>query len=250
MSGKPPPDVLAEFTARMHAAMEAFGAEFEAGPLLAEFQDRGVSRTTVYRWKAAAMASGRRLLKAQKKADKAAKPAPPTKPAPPEPPAPAVREPAAPAAPAPPKPPAPATPALVPETPPAPCTPEGLPIAVADVAARLPPIPRLEDVRTMGVLPTIELLADCIRHTQDLITHARAKDGAVRNARLLMQASEHLRRAVETAARLNETVAIQRDMERFHETCLEEIGKESPPVQERILNRLRRAADEVLNDGL
>jgi hypothetical protein len=123
------------------------------------------------------------------------------------------------------------------------------PVVVAGIARKLPPIPTVRDMTASGLLPVMTLLQDCIRHAQDLITHARGTDGGVRNARLLMQASEHLRRAVETAAKLNETVAIQQEMQAFHTACLSEIAIEAPAVQERILNRLHRACDATLTDG-
>jgi hypothetical protein len=68
----------------------------------------------------------------------------------------------------------------------------------------------------------------------------------VANARLLPAGSEHLRKAVETAAKLNSTVAAQQEMQQFEYIVMDEIGRAPPAVQERILRRIRLACDRVL----
>jgi hypothetical protein len=117
------------------------------------------------------------------------------------------------------------------------------------IVPALPRVPRIEDVQTMGLVPVTKLLRDCIRIAQDLIEHSRTAEGKPRNARLLLQGSEHLRKAIETAAKLNETVAIQQEMQQFHRILLEEVGREAPAVQERLLTRIRAMCDDALACG-
>lgn len=116
-----------------------------------------------------------------------------------------------------------------------------------EIAAKLPAVPSADDVATLGLLPVLQLLRESIEIAQDLIKHSRGSDGKVRNARLMLAGSEHLRRAVETAAKLNDTVAAQQEMQQFHRVVLEEVGLEAPALQERILRRIRRACDAVLS---
>jgi hypothetical protein len=114
------------------------------------------------------------------------------------------------------------------------------------IVPALPRIPRVEDVKTKGLVPVLELLGDCIQTAKGLIEHARTAEGKVRNARLLLQGSEHLRKAIETAARLNETVAIQQEMQEFHRIVLEEISNEPLAVQARIFQRITQACNNAL----
>jgi hypothetical protein len=58
------------------------------------------------------------------------------------------------------------------------------------------------------------------------MTHARTDDGKVRNARLLLAASEHLRRCIETAAKITDTLMRADKVERYHTAIIEEIAAE------------------------
>ena len=114
------------------------------------------------------------------------------------------------------------------------------------IVQMLPVIPTIDDVRTKGLLPVVELLSRCISVAGDLIKHAQTSDGAVRNSRLLLHASEHLRRSVETATKINETVGIQQEINLFHDAVMEEIAKEPRDIQERVLMRVRRMCEAAL----
>jgi hypothetical protein len=116
------------------------------------------------------------------------------------------------------------------------------------IAPTLPRVPSIDDVKTMGLVPVLELLWQSIKAAQELMAHGRDSDGKVRNARLIASGAEHLRRAVETAAKLNETVAVQQEMQAFHRIVMEEIAAEPPLLQERILLRIRHACDAALAD--
>jgi hypothetical protein len=190
--------------------MRAYGAEFERSAILAEFQDRGVSRSTAFGWMAKVVQGGDIIGKEVDKAATVGQVKPGKK----------GGEKATKAAPA--------------------------PIAVAGVAAKLPPLPKLSDVSKIGLLPVVDLLQKCIDAAEKLSAYAHLPDGKVRNARLILQASEHLRKSVETAARLNESVAVYAEMEAFHDAVIAEISEESRDVAERILRRLGKLCDQTL----
>jgi hypothetical protein len=68
--------------------------------------------------------------------------------------------------------------------------------------------------------------------------HARTPEGAVRNAKLLLSGSEHLRRCLEMAVKLQAALREDSDLERFHDAVMGEIRKESPECATRIAMRL------------
>jgi hypothetical protein len=96
---------------------------------------------------------------------------------------------------------------------------------------KLPPIPAVvlppgpvfrDDVDVTSMGPTdvlsgtaIELvsgLISCVQAAQDVMRHARKEDGSVRLPKTLMHASEHLRRTLETTARLHESIGDQKHL--------------------------------------
>lgn len=106
------------------------------------------------------------------------------------------------------------------------------------VATKLPTVPRVEHIASAGAIPIITRLNTCLTVAEDLMRHARTDEGKVRNSRLLLGASEHLRRCLETAAKITDTIMRADKIERFHAAIVEEIMKESPATAERILGRL------------
>jgi hypothetical protein len=112
--------------------------------------------------------------------------------------------------------------------------------AAAEVAASLPAVVTIDDVASAGVIPAIAQLNECVLVARQVIEHARTIDGGVRNSKLLLAASEHLRRNLETAARITEVMMRGDRVERFNQAVIEEIGKESPQTAERLAMRLAR----------
>jgi hypothetical protein len=115
-----------------------------------------------------------------------------------------------------------------------------------DITPALPPLPRAEEVATAGSVPVVKILRDSIKVARDLIEQAHGSDGKVRNARMALAAAEYLRKCVETAAKLNESIGLVEEMNNFHRILMEEIGREPLPVQERIFARIRVACDAAL----
>ena len=108
------------------------------------------------------------------------------------------------------------------------------------------PTPTLEgnltqhrQVAEAGTIEVIARLKTCVEVADQVIRHARTADGLVKNARLLLMSSEHLRRCLETAARLQEVMADVSRVERFHRAIFDVLRSESPAFAQRVLDRLR-----------
>jgi hypothetical protein len=87
-------------------------------------------------------------------------------------------------------------------------------------------------------IAVLSRLEDCIRAAQQVMDYARKDDGSVRNAKLLIAASEHLRRNLDTAVKLRESMRQDRDLDAFLEDVVREIQKEAPELAQRLLQRL------------
>ena len=74
--------------------------------------------------------------------------------------------------------------------------------------------------------------------------YARRDDGQPRVPMLLLRASEHLRRSLDTACRIQQACMELSQIERFHSLIIEEIAKESPEAAERILARVGQVAEQ------
>ena len=70
--------------------------------------------------------------------------------------------------------------------------------------------------------------------------HARTQDGKVKNSRLLLLASEHLRKTMETMARISATIMQAEQMQRFNQALLDAVADESPEAAQRIMDRIER----------
>lgn len=120
-------------------------------------------------------------------------------------------------------------------------TPDPAVAAAGEVIERLPAVVRLDEmVRTEGTVPAIERLQKCIQIAEKVISHAETPEGAVRNARLLLQASEHLRRTIDSCVRLQEAVMEVSQVERFHQAIFDMLREESPTFAEKVLIQLRQ----------
>jgi hypothetical protein len=108
----------------------------------------------------------------------------------------------------------------------------------AEVRTKLPTAPKVEHIATAGVIPVIERLDICLAAADQLMAHSRTEEGKVRNSKLLLASSEHLRRCIETAAKITDTLMRGEKVERYHAAIIEEIAKESPLLAERVLMRI------------
>lgn len=89
-------------------------------------------------------------------------------------------------------------------------------------------------------IPVVEKLLECLRTAEQVTAYARAPDGKVKNARLLLRGNEQIRRTLETCVRLQQAMTELAQVERFHAAVIEEIAKESPELAERVVVRLNQ----------
>lgn len=98
-----------------------------------------------------------------------------------------------------------------------------------------------------GLAGTIPLMAH-LRVLMDDVANVRAlahhPDGKVKNARLLLQASDALRRNLESIMKIQASMAELSALERFHRAIMDELRLESPELAQRVVDRLTRLAGE------
>ncbi len=101
-----------------------------------------------------------------------------------------------------------------------------------------------------SAIDVIDQIRTCIRTALDVMQHARADGGQVRNAKLLLQPTEVLRRCLETATRLHEAVAPVQRIDQFNVKLLEvaeAVHAECPDVARLIIQRTRAVADRCMS---
>ena len=110
--------------------------------------------------------------------------------------------------------------------------------AAREVVELLPVITTADIAGAGGVVEFTEKLGECVRVAEQVMAHARGQDGKIRNVRALLAGSEHLRRLLETAAKMREGLRQDRDLDALMKNLVAEIAKESPACAERILHRV------------
>jgi hypothetical protein len=75
-----------------------------------------------------------------------------------------------------------------------------------------------------------------------VVAHAKTPDGKPRNARLLLMASDRVRASMETALKIHQAMRDIDQVDGLLSAIIEEIGRESPEVKERILRRIAALA--------
>lgn len=123
-----------------------------------------------------------------------------------------------------------------------------------DVGAVLPPRPvdalgATTAARPGGRLAFMDILQQCLDDAEQVRAYARLPDGSPRSARLILAASKHLRQTIETAARIQETLASMAQLDEFHRAIMAGIAEESPATAERIVLRLRQISNTWADGG-
>jgi hypothetical protein len=176
-------------------------AAFEARQVLQRFMGKGASQATLYRWTKAIIASGKPAEHLKGKVKAAAKRR-----------AKRTADPASEAA------------REVVKALPAPL----------DVAAAIAPA-----APETGV-PFLDELKGCLARGHKMVDHSLAEDGKLRNAKVFLQGSEHIRRTIETIARVQDGLLQTNQIKRYHQVMFDALRRESPEVVERILIQLRQ----------
>lgn len=123
-------------------------------------------------------------------------------------------------------------------------TPDPAAAAAAEIVERLPVRASPSELLGNKTIPVLDKLRQCMATADELMAYARTPEGLVRNSGLLLKASEHLRRTVESATRLYEALRQVDQVDRLHDIILDEIGKLSPERAEAIVVRLGQVATE------
>jgi hypothetical protein len=123
-------------------------------------------------------------------------------------------------------------------------TPEPATEAAREVVAIIPKPPRVDEVVSSGVGAVIDKLQTCMGIADELMAHARTAEGKPRNVKLLLAASEHLRRTIDTTIRLQEAVNEVSQVEAFQRAVFDVLREEDPGMVERVLKRLRQLNEQ------
>lgn len=109
-------------------------------------------------------------------------------------------------------------------------------------ADHLPTVPTVDEIAfavSSVPLAVMEKIGACVQAAEAVMKNCRLATGEVRNAKLLLVATEALRRSLDTAVKLQEAVTDGLQVERFHAVILDEIGKIDPATAQRIVQRLQ-----------
>ena len=112
-------------------------------------------------------------------------------------------------------------------------------------AAQIIPVPAMSDIAGYGgTVAFIAKLRQIMQTADSVAKHATHDDGKPRNAKLLLQATETLRRAMETGLKLHQAMREISEVDRFLAAIIEVLRQESPIVAERVVKRLNQLAAE------
>ncbi len=101
------------------------------------------------------------------------------------------------------------------------------------------PVPGFDKVIGPAGVGLVEALRSCVTAAHDVMAHSRHPDGKVRLGKSLIGASEHLRKTVETVARIHETMVSTQKLGAFYDALHLELEQEAPDLRARVVARLR-----------
>jgi hypothetical protein len=108
--------------------------------------------------------------------------------------------------------------------------------AVAELPRRVAP-PTGRRVSRAAVVPVYEKILETIQAINDVMKFARNPDGAVRNAKILLQASNNLRQCIGEARRINEQLLEKEELDSFHDAMLAVLDEFQPGARDEVLRR-------------
>lgn len=100
-----------------------------------------------------------------------------------------------------------------------------------------------------AALPVLHHPRECIAAAQQVMAYSRKEDGAVRNPRLLLGASENMRRAVESSVKLHDSILEGVAVERYRQANFDILREESPALAHRVLTHLAELNRSTRPDG-
>jgi hypothetical protein len=121
-------------------------------------------------------------------------------------------------------------------------TPDPVAEVIEEVRVCLPAVVRLEEVTGTPTIKIIDELGTVVADLKALVKHAKGSDGSVRNARLLLSASDRVRACMETALKIQAAMRDVDQVDRLHAAMIEEIAKCDPLLAERVVRAMRAVA--------
>ena len=111
--------------------------------------------------------------------------------------------------------------------------------AAREAAKRLPAVISMADIAGAGgMVEFTAKLQECVKVAEQVMKQARNPDGSIRNLRSVLAGSEHLRRLLETAAKMRDGMRQERDLDAMMKAIVAEVARESPACAKRILHRM------------
>lgn len=109
----------------------------------------------------------------------------------------------------------------------------------SEVVSKLPAVPSEKNLADISIHSLLTKLYDCVKNADDLLVHARGQDGSVRNAKLILNASEHMRRSAETISKIHTMVWDVHRTERLHQLIFDRLRQRDPELVQLILQDLK-----------
>lgn len=106
------------------------------------------------------------------------------------------------------------------------------------VVALVPRGPRASDLIGLNIVEISELLRRCRKIAEEVEAYARTADGKIRSPKMLMLAAEHLRRLVETAARVQQQLFDEQAMDDLHRAIFKVLATRDKDVVRLILDEI------------
>jgi len=117
--------------------------------------------------------------------------------------------------------------------------------AAAEIVEKhMPARVTVADVTPLPPLKVVDELREAMADVKRVRAYAKTPEGGVRNARLILQSCEVLRRCLETAMRLVEGMHSIDRLERFHGLIIDEISKLAPETAEALTIKLGQLSSE------
>lgn len=109
-----------------------------------------------------------------------------------------------------------------------------------EVVDALPVVPDAEDIAGVGLTEMSRKLAFCMTELERIIEYSKNAEGKIRNAKMMMQAIEGLRRTIDSTTRLMEMLWDIRRTEQFHKAIFNRLRERDPEFVELVLADLKQ----------
>jgi hypothetical protein len=110
---------------------------------------------------------------------------------------------------------------------------------VEDMAEHLPAVVRLEDVAGTPTVKIIEELGLIVADLKAVVAYAKDPSGKVRNAKLLIVASDRVRAWLDTAVKIQQAMRGVDEVDRLQAAMIAEIAKCDRDLAERVVRAMR-----------